>query len=119
MVKALYPQKWLPHHYLGGLAFDKWDALAAMRDVVEGTLLARLREDMLVLLSQKDEIVPNEMGQLLYEAASLSPSEPGTATSLRRMVVIPGALHDSAWTVRRWRGEFEGYVQAIASKKGV
>ncbi|GAA5830554.1 hypothetical protein JCM11251_002513 [Rhodosporidiobolus azoricus] len=26
MVRALYPQKWLPYHYLGPFAFDKWDA---------------------------------------------------------------------------------------------
>ena len=102
MVKALYPQKWLPYHYLGGLAFDKWDALGAMRDVREGTLLNRLDKNMLVVLSMKDEIVPNEMGKALFEAASDN-LKSGQEHSTRRLAIIPGALHDNAWTVRQWR----------------
>ncbi|KAI0086912.1 Alpha/Beta hydrolase protein [Irpex rosettiformis] len=118
MVKALYPQKWLPYHYLGGFAFDKWDALSAMRDVREGKLLDRLRRDVLVVLSQKDEIVPNEMGKALYEAAQTGSSseksgqEPGSG----HMVNIPSALHDNAWTVRQWRREMELYILSRTSK---
>ena len=112
MVKALYPQKWLPYHYLGGLAFDKWDALGAMRDVREGTLLDRLDKNMLVVLSMKDEIVPNEMGKALFEAASDN-LKSGQEHSARRLAIIPGALHDNAWTVRQWRKEIETYVQSM------
>ncbi|KZT09202.1 uncharacterized protein LAESUDRAFT_722928 [Laetiporus sulphureus 93-53] len=64
MVRALYPQRWLPYRYLAPLTFDKWDAVAAMRsvDVRHDSLLARLSTNMLVLLSEKDEIVPTSMG---------------------------------------------------------
>lgn len=31
MVRALYPQKWLPYRFLAPFAWDKWNALAAMK----------------------------------------------------------------------------------------
>ncbi|KAI0772234.1 Alpha/Beta hydrolase protein, partial [Irpex lacteus] len=108
MVKALYPQKWLPYHHLGGFAFDRWDALSAMRDAQRGTLLGRLRKDMLVVLSEKDEIVPNEMGQGLYNASKVQ-AEPGQEAS-KRLVVIPRVIHDNAWSSRQWRRELELYL---------
>ncbi len=114
MVKALYPQKWLPYHYLGGFAFDRWDALSVMRDVQRGTLLGRLRKDMLVVLSEKDEIVPNEMGQALYDASKLQ-EEVGREAPQRRLVVIPGVLHDNAWSSRRWREEIGHYLESRTS----
>ncbi|GAA5960343.1 hypothetical protein JCM3765_007479 [Sporobolomyces pararoseus] len=37
MVKALYPQKWLPYHYLGFAAFDRWDAIGRLRNLASTT----------------------------------------------------------------------------------
>jgi uncharacterized protein len=113
MVKALYPQKWLPYHYLGRFAFDKWDALGAMCSVRQGTLLDTLRKDMLVILSQKDEIVPNSMGMALLRAAQSVNLKKMDTTSSSRSVLITGALHDSAWKNTQWRQEFECYVQFV------
>lgn len=118
MVQALYPQKWLPYHYLGRFAFDKWDALSAMRNAVPRSLLHRLSQNMLVILSEKDEVVPNEMGRALFEASDVRSSE--AAASLARIATIPGALHDNAWTNRRWRTDIEDYVariQVLQSKR--
>lgn len=67
MVRALYPQKWLPYHYLGPFAFDKWDALSAIEqeEVVRGSgagvrrrrRLARLPPSLWIR-SSRDEIIP-------------------------------------------------------------
>ncbi|KAG0663092.1 hypothetical protein C6P46_002935 [Rhodotorula mucilaginosa] len=71
MVRALYPQKWLPYHYLGPFAFDKWDALSAIEqeEVVRGSgagvrrrqrrrRLARLPPSLWIR-SGRDEIIPH------------------------------------------------------------
>ncbi|GAA5819991.1 hypothetical protein JCM10212_005638 [Sporobolomyces blumeae] len=71
MVRALYPQKWLPYHYLGPFAFDRWDAIGRL------ATLARERRDgrslhevegtrempSLWLRSERDEIIPTDVGQ--------------------------------------------------------
>lgn len=117
MVKALYPQRWLPYHYLGGFAFDRWDAVGAMQraQTQDSSLLKRLSQSMLVILSKKDEIVPNEQGLAIFEAASRgcrSTSEVDRA----KLLVLPAALHENAWTERRWRDEVETYVRFLSRK---
>ncbi|GAA5905378.1 hypothetical protein JCM6882_003142 [Rhodosporidiobolus microsporus] len=41
MVRALYPQKWLPYHYLGPFAFDKWDAAGRIGRLAAGAAAAK------------------------------------------------------------------------------
>jgi len=121
MVQALYPQRWLPYRYLAPLAFDKWDAVAAMRSVKDrpSSLLARLSKDMLVLLSEKDEVVPPTMGMGLYgEGLSATGSRTERATagdSTRRQIVIRGALHENAWTERQWSTEMRRYLESVVT----
>lgn len=110
MVKALYPQRWLPYHYLGRFAFDKWDAVSAIRDAQPGSLLEGLRHDMLVILSKKDEVVPNEMGTALFDEAG---GAHASTDPLRKLLVLSHSLHDNAWTDRRWRKEIEAYAATI------
>ncbi|KAF7768385.1 hypothetical protein Agabi119p4_7628 [Agaricus bisporus var. burnettii] len=72
MVRALYPQKWIPYHYLGPLAFDKWDTLAALRlHHNRDTVLGGLSREMLMLLSEYDEMVPLSMGETIFNTATL------------------------------------------------
>ncbi|KAJ7666378.1 Alpha/Beta hydrolase protein [Mycena rosella] len=116
MVRALYPQRWLPYHYLAPLAWDPWDATGAMAAAqsstgapqlslaVRNSVLARLVPDMLVLLSAHDEIVPNAMGEALH---ALRHAGSG------KLVVIPNALHDSAWKERAWRVEMQRYITDV------
>ena len=118
MVKALYPQRWLPYHYLGSLAFDKWDAVSAMQRAHERdrSLLARLSLSTLFLLSKRDEIVPHEQGLSLFEAATRNNSS-GDGAGGPKMVVLQSALHENAWTERQWRTEIGLYVRTLHSKK--
>ncbi|KZT67298.1 alpha/beta-hydrolase [Daedalea quercina L-15889] len=118
MVQALYPQRWLPYRYLAPLAFDKWDAMGAVRGMRPESLLARISKDTVVLLSEKDEVVPTSMGMRLYAAIQerlLAEWRDTTSTDgLRRQVVIRGALHERAWLERRWVLEVEAYLNAIS-----
>ncbi len=120
MVKALYPQRWLPYHYLGKFAFDKWDALSALQNAKPSSLLYRLSTKILVIVSKKDAVVPHEMGISLFNAAAerirdeSCTSELDTARgNLPRLVNIRGALHEDAWKETLWRREVELYVDAV------
>lgn len=111
MVHALYPQRWLPYRHLAPLAFDKWDAAAAMHTTGPDTVLGRLAGTMLVFISENDEIVPLEMGTELYDAAAAS-----GAGATPHMVVVKGALHEDAWDKRQWLPEMKRYIESVRLK---
>jgi len=119
MVRALYPEQWAPYRHLAPLAFDKWDAVAAMRRTTtsrgtgmeSGSVLRRLTGDMMVLMSEKDEVVPPEMGAELFEV-----SRSGSGDGMGRKVVIKGALHDNAWQLRQWETEMGRYTTEMDAK---
>ncbi|KAF9810493.1 hypothetical protein IEO21_06888 [Rhodonia placenta] len=116
MVRALYPQRWMPYRYLAPMAFDEWDAVAAMRSTKDrpDALLARLSANMLMLLSEKDEVVPMSMGAELYDASETDQKgSRDDGLSVKRRVVIRGALHENAWTERQWRDEMLGYLCSV------
>jgi pimeloyl-ACP methyl ester carboxylesterase len=101
MVKALYPQRWLPYHYLTPFVWDRWDAVHAASNMSQDSLLRRLSNDMLVLLSEKDELVPNWMGTGILNAAK---------SKGRSSVVIRDALHENAWGQGQWVREIAKYI---------
>ncbi|KAL5534847.1 hypothetical protein ACEPAG_1312 [Sanghuangporus baumii] len=137
MVRALYPQTWLPYHYLASLAWDKWDALSAMRDSAcvsasssedssflraeaadsrHHSILPKLARNMLVLVSSRDEVVPPSMGHTLFDA------RPSGARNTRdgrheedrsRLIEIDGALHEDAWRRLQWRKEIGRYLEDV------
>lgn len=118
MVKALYPQRWLPYHYLGGFAFDRWDAVSAMAraQIDQTSLLHRLSRSMLLVLSKKDEVVPNNQGLAIFEAATQdhqTPANSEVGQEGRKLVIMPSALHENAWRERQWRTEVETYIRSI------
>lgn len=116
MVKALYPQRWLPYHHLGCFAWDKWDAVKALKEAGNHSLLARLRKDVLILVSEHDEIVPREMGEALLEASKTKFAECATE-SRGRLVVIESALHENAWQKRKWRTVVSSYIEQCTSEQ--
>ncbi|KAI5117811.1 hypothetical protein M0805_004571 [Coniferiporia weirii] len=139
MVRALYPQRWLPYRFLAPLAWDKWNALgimqaagprrstqdvipenersdglhpdeAATRHGVEAvSALPGVAREMLVLVSARDEVVPREMGRALYDARP-----PGGSA---RFVVIDDALHEDAWRQKQWAKEVARYLERVSSSK--
>ena len=108
MVKTLYPQRWLPYHYLTPFVRDKWDAVRAASNASQDSLLRRLSKDMLVFLSEKDELVPNWMGRSILNAIR---------SEGRSSVVIRDALHENAWEKRQWVREIAQYVDSAIVRK--
>ena len=107
MVKALYPQRWLPYHYLAPFVWDAWDAVHAASSMSQDSLLWRLSKDMLVLLSGKDELVPNWMGMGIFNA---------TKSEGRQSVIIRDALHENAWGQGQWVREIAQYVDNVRDR---
>lgn len=107
MVKALYPQRWLPYHYLTPFVRDTWDAVHAASSASQGSLLWKLSKDMLVLLSEKDELVPNWMGMSILDAVK---------SKGRSSVVIRDALHENAWEQAQWVREIARYVENVSHR---
>ncbi|GAA6006953.1 uncharacterized protein JCM10292_000371 [Rhodotorula paludigena] len=124
MVRALYPQRWLPYHYLGPFAFDKWDAVGRLARDRTGGEARGLRS--LWIRSGRDEIIPHgaEDGVREMYAAWVRAREAGGAASGRdeeeptsRWVDVPGALHDTAYMERRWRDEIRAFLRQVAQEK--
>lgn len=116
MVEALYPQRWLPYRYLSPLTFDKWDAVTAARKMRDnpGSLLERLSRNVLVLLSEKDEMVPPTMGKTIFEATEDATQRDDMP---RRCVIIKDALHEDAWVRRQWLTEMCDYIGSMRQQK--
>lgn len=109
MVRALYPQRWLPYRYLAPLAFDRWDVLAALKSHVgHDTVLGRISRNMLVLVSEHDEVVPQDMGVRIFKLATQGCHPNGT-----ELVKIPKALHEDAWTRKMWTDELRKYILRV------
>ncbi len=124
MVHAFYPEKWLPHHYLGPLAVDKWDCVAALRRQTRNdekkkkaaarSVLAKLAPDALVLQSGMDEVVPRQMGETIYglmQAVGEHDEE-----RWGRFVVMKFAHHSDGWTSLTWTEEIKRYLGLLSGR---
>ncbi|KAH8091066.1 hypothetical protein BXZ70DRAFT_909937 [Cristinia sonorae] len=123
MVKALYPQRWLPYHHLGVFAFDRWDAVSALQNNAAShtSLAMKLSSSMLLFISKNDELVPNVMGESLFEASQNMVTEQAAETPLRRKVVLRNSLHENAWKERAWLTEMRSpaYIDLVPAFKQV
>lgn len=123
MVREMYPQRWLPYRYLAPLAWDKWDALRALRERAHNSVLPKISGDALVIVSEKDEVVPRSMGEAMFNAME----DPGSRTDedsnsdpsgrRPRLLVIKNALHENAWMQRQWGVEVARCLSRFAVKK--
>jgi hypothetical protein len=129
MVRSLYPQRWLPYHYLGPFAFDRWDALSRLRNLPTPPLPplplsspAAFRPASTIgappslwIRSGKDEIIPtggNDGVRTMFADWVRVAEEDST-----KWVDIVGALHDTAYTERRWREEVRRFLEAVGRGK--
>ena len=122
MLRVLYPQRLLPYRYLGPFVCDRWDARAA---AAEHTFPRDLARRAMVLVSERDEVVPPAMGKEIFGALRASagnqPEEEwkGVGGSMRmqdplgRFVVVEGALHEDAWRYREWTRAMKKYFEDI------
>lgn len=104
MLKTLYPQKWLPYHYLSVFLWnrlDTVDALGQIKSVVEENN-KRLDEtesrdnskrlDVVMLEGEKDELVQAQHGDEIE--ALMGKCEGGEVTRMAfKRITVEGALH--------------------------
>lgn len=118
MLRVLYPQRLLPYRYLGPFVWDRWDTRAA---VTSHTFPRDLARRAMVLVSERDEVVPPAMGKEIFGAlrASGVNQEGDVGGSMRmqeplgRFVVVEGALHEDAWQYREWTRAMKKYLEDI------
>ncbi|GAA5892107.1 hypothetical protein JCM8208_001435 [Rhodotorula glutinis] len=135
MVRALYPQRWLPYHYLGPCAFDKWDALGRLEHLARSGSTSSAVErapTSLWIRSGRDEIIPGGDGDGVWrmhaawvrateqerehEKSEAGSEERASRGSVRsRWVDVAGALHDTAYLERRWRDEIRAFLAEVAT----
>ena len=120
MLRVLYPQRWLPYRYLGPFVSDRWDARVA---AASRTFPRDLARRAMVLVSERDEVVPPAMGEEIFGALWASEGNQegseGVGGSMRmqgalgRFVVVGGALHEDAWRYREWTRAMKEYFEDI------
>ena len=122
MLRALYPQRWLPYRYLGPFVRDRWDARAAAAAAAPHNFPRGLARRTMVLVSERDEVVPPAMGREIFDAlqASEGAEEGGEGADagrkqerLGRCVVLDGALHEDAWRYRDWSRAMVKYLEDL------
>ncbi|KAH9978356.1 hypothetical protein BJV74DRAFT_780759 [Russula compacta] len=114
MLRALYPQRWLPYRYLGPFVRDRWDARAAAATTAH-TFLRGLACHAMVLVSERDEVVPHRWGGKYSDGAGavVRPGAGRTREPLGRLVVLEGALHEDAWRHRDWSRVMKQYLEDL------
>jgi pimeloyl-ACP methyl ester carboxylesterase len=138
MVRALYPQKSLPYHYIGGLVLDRWEAKAALVAASKTSeqdrrqpLLASV--PILFVSSSNDELVPPAMMRDMYETALTSRGEEpkpdvpsggaqgGTLHSSKDATIewldVPGGLHEFAWRKEVWSKTIWAWLDGVVAKQ--
>jgi uncharacterized protein len=116
MLRALYPQRWLPYRYLGPFVRDQWDARAA---AAAHTFPRGLARRAMVLVSERDEVVPPAMGREIFEVLQVSGNAQegvdcwAREVAMQRLVMIEGALHEDAWRYRDWAKVMKQYFETL------
>ncbi len=127
MVRALYPHRALPYHYLGPLVLDRWDAKTALKQSGrEDSLFATV--PILFVSSSNDELVPPEMMRELYETAVEARSS-GSQGQIEgdfsdgeventyiQWLVVPDGLHDFAWQKSIWSATIWSWLSSLSTR---
>ncbi|SCZ96031.1 BZ3500_MvSof-1268-A1-R1_Chr8-1g09957 [Microbotryum saponariae] len=100
MLRAIYPQRWLPYHYLGPCVFDRWDAIAQVDNITEGSEgLKGLKT--LWFRSGRDELIPTEQEEKNEGGDRVRRMYEEWKGEDKRWVDIKDALHETAWLSRK------------------
>lgn len=139
MVTALYPQKWLPYHWLGPAVWDRWDARGELkrRAVGSDSSTGEVKNGAwrlppaLWIRSGGDEIIPTSSSLGLAEGeeedgvqrmwedwkrierAEFGEGE-GEGEGRSKWITVEGALHDTAFQSKRWREEVRGFLKDVS-----
>jgi fermentation-respiration switch protein FrsA (DUF1100 family) len=107
MLKALYPERWLPYRYLTGFLRSHWDSEVALRRIAS---VDRGRQPQILLCAAtRDEVVPAQEAEKLQRVCE------ETSLVSKRVNVI-GALHNEATTRREGQEAVASFVVATSPK---
>jgi hypothetical protein len=104
MLRALYPQRWLPYRYLSPFLTSHWDMASAAETVRASGRNAKV----LVLRAQKDEIIPEEEAV----AAERVLEDMVCGRGIRK-VVVARALHEECMVKAQGREEVLGFLRGF------
>jgi predicted alpha/beta-fold hydrolase len=107
MLKALYPERWLPYRYLTGFLRSHWDSELALRRIA--SVDKGRQPQVLLCVATRDEVVPPEEADKLQRVCE------ETSLVTKRVKVI-GALHNEATTRRKGQEAVASFVVATSSR---
>jgi thioesterase domain-containing protein len=107
MLKALYPERWLPYRYLTGFLRSHWDSEVALRRIA--SVDKGRQPHILLCAATRDEVVPAEEAEKLQRVCE------ETSLVTKRVNVI-GALHNEATTRREGQEAVASFVVATSPK---
>lgn len=113
MVKALYPQRWLPYHYLGPFVFDRWDALTTLKDPSTD-----IEVPTLWIRSTSDEIIPTTPQDGVREVFQACDRKASPDVAQASWVAIDRALHDTAYEKKQWKSAMDHFMLRVAKEDG-
>lgn len=108
MLKALYPEKWLPYRYLSAFLRSHWDSSLALRQISKAE--GPRRPQVLLIAATRDEVVPTEEAEKLEQVCE------ETSVVFQRVNVI-GALHNEATTRREGQEAIARFVANVLGSK--
>lgn len=109
MLKALYPERWLPYRYLTGFLRSHWDSTTALRRIAQAE--GSRRPEVLLIAATRDEVVPPEEANKLQRVCE-------ELSLVHQRVNVIGALHNEASTRREGQAAVARFIvdTDIASK---
>lgn len=107
MLRALYPERWLPYRYLTGFLRSHWDSEVALRSIA--SVDKGRRPQVLLCVATRDEVVPPEEAEKLQRVCE------ETSLVTKRVNVI-GALHNEATTRREGQEGVASFVVSTSPK---
>ena len=108
MLRAIYPQRWLPYRYLSPFLTSHWD-MASAAEVVRAS---GTKAKMLVLRAQRDEIVPEE--EAVAAERILEDMVDGCGI---RKVVIERALHEECGARAQGKQEILEFLRGLEDNR--
>jgi thioesterase domain-containing protein len=105
MLKALYPERWLPYRYLTAFLRSHWDSEVALKRIA--SVDKGRQPQVLLCAATRDEVVPAEEAEKLQRVCE------ETSLVTKRVNVI-GALHNEATTRREGQEAVASFVVATS-----
>ncbi|KLU88145.1 BEM46 family protein [Magnaporthiopsis poae ATCC 64411] len=107
MLKALYPQKWLPYRHLWPFLRNQLDSAANLETIAGSHVRSHPPPRFLLVIAEKDEIVPRHHAEELHQRCERL----GLPTERH---IVRGAYHNEASTRRDGQVAIANFIRGCA-----